>query len=262
MVPHAAVYWDDIATQWRREQPHRLWRAHSDAINTALLKRWLPEGGVDRLLKTDLFDEVCGEGLYPLLRHHARSVFGIDVSGAAALAAKRRHPRLEGLSADVRRLPFADGTFDAIVSNSTLDHFEHADQIVLAVEELSRVLKSGGELILTLDNLQNPIVALRNALPFAMLNRLGITPYYVGATCGVGRLRRMIAQAGLQEMETAAVMHCPRVLGVAAARVLEQLRSPLVRSWCLRVLMVFESLGDWPSRFITGHFVAIKARKP
>jgi len=39
-----------------------LWRHHSDRINTALLRRWLPPNRIDLLLKTDLFDEAIAEG--------------------------------------------------------------------------------------------------------------------------------------------------------------------------------------------------------
>jgi SAM-dependent methyltransferase len=262
MAVYAAIYWDDVADPWRKERLHRLWRAHSDAVNIDLLRRWLPDRHVDRLLKTDLFDEVCGDGLFPILSTHARRVFGIDLSAAAAEAALRRHPSLGSTSADVRSLPFADGTFDVIVSNSTLDHFDHADAIFQSVLELSRVLKSGGELILTLDNPHNPFIAVRNSLPFGLLKRLHLTPYFVGATCSIAQLRQIVAKAGLKELDATAVMHCPRVLGVAASQVLERLAPPHWKPHCLAVLKRFEGLEQFRSRFLTGHFVAVKAQKP
>jgi hypothetical protein len=40
-----------------------LWREHSDAVNGALLVRWLARESCGLLLKTDLFDEAMGEGL-------------------------------------------------------------------------------------------------------------------------------------------------------------------------------------------------------
>ncbi len=62
-------------------------------------------------------------------------------------------------------LPFPDGAFDRVFSNSTLDHFDSRDDIREALRELARVLHPEGELLLTLDNLANPVVRLRNALP-------------------------------------------------------------------------------------------------
>jgi ubiquinone/menaquinone biosynthesis C-methylase UbiE len=239
-----------------------LWRSHSDAVNSDLLRRWLPRGRAGRLLKTDLFDEACSNGLYPLLQSRARTVYGIDVSDSATHAAKTHYPRLSGTSADVRALPFADGSFDVVFSNSTLDHFQTRGEIAHSIRELSRVLKSGGDLILTLDNAANPVIALRNALPFALLNRLHLVPYFVGATCGQRALRRMVAEAGLEETEVTAIMHCPRVLGVALARMFERFGGGRAQARYLSTLMAFERLARWPSRFVTGHFIAIKATKP
>src|SRR5574341_1753589 len=105
-------------------------------------------------------------------------VFGIDLSLLTVRAAKLRHHGLKATGADVRHLPFADGVFDVIVSNSTLDHFESSDEIISSLQELHRVLRTGGQLLLTLDNLANPLISLRNVLPFGLLNRLNIVPYY------------------------------------------------------------------------------------
>src|SRR5204863_8026948 len=66
---------------------------------------------------------------------------------------------------DVRALPFADGSFDVVVSTSTLDHFQARADIDTALRELHRVLASDGLAVVTLDNPWNPLVALRNALP-------------------------------------------------------------------------------------------------
>ncbi len=256
-----AGYWDQVAREWSVGRPHRLWRMHSDAVNRALLTRWLPAGGVGRLLKTDLFDEACGEGgFFTLLAERARTAIGIDVSAVAARSAGDRCAGLRAAGADVRRLPFADQAFDAVVSNSTLDHFESTREIVQSIGELGRVLRPGGELLLTLDNRANPVIALRNALPLRLLKGLRILPYSVGATFGPRGLRRALGQAGLEIVEMTAIMHCPRVLAVAVAGVLER-RTPAAQQRFLRGLMRFERLARWPSRFVTGHFVAVRAVK-
>jgi ubiquinone/menaquinone biosynthesis C-methylase UbiE len=162
--------------------------------------------------------------------------------------------------ADVRHLPFANNMFDVIVSNSTLDHFKSLDEIVASLHELYRVLQVGGQLLLTLDNLANPIIALRNALPFALLNHLGIVPYYVGATCGPYLMQRTLQQVGFEVLEVSTVMHCPRVFAIAMARLLEHAKPETQRCF-LSFLMAFEYLSSWPTRFLTGHFVAVRAIK-
>ena len=90
----------------------------------------------------------------------------VDLAPTTVQAALNRYHGLRALAADVRRLPFADGDFDTVVSNSTLDHFKTSAELADSIKELSRVLRPGGELYLTLDNPSNPLIALRNALPF------------------------------------------------------------------------------------------------
>jgi ubiquinone/menaquinone biosynthesis C-methylase UbiE len=78
---------------------------------------------------------------------------------------RARHPLLDVHAADVRHLPFPDGTFDAVCSDSTLDHFDSAADIADALAEIRRALRRGGALLVTLDNGMNPLVAVRNAMP-------------------------------------------------------------------------------------------------
>ena len=251
--------WEALAGDWGRRRPQTLWRTYCDLAHSALIERWLPEQRADRVLKTDLFDEVVTEGLYPVLARRARHVVGMDVAASAALQATTRHPRLSALATDARRLPFADGSFDAIVSNSTLDHFATLDDMVVALRELARITRPGGTLVLTLDNLANPVVALRSVLPQTPLRRLGLVPYYVGATCGPARLRALVAEAGFSVTRVEQFMHCPRVLAVALARVVERYGSPAAQRRLLRHLAWYERLERWPTRERTSYFTAIRA---
>lgn len=254
-------YWGVVAERWRQTNPHKLWRAHSDAVNIALLARWLPAERVERLLKTDLFDEACNDGLYPQLALKVHSVVGIDISISTLHASRSRHTGLRLAHADVRCLPFARETFDVIVSNSTLDHFTSRNEIIASLCELCRVLRTGGQLLLTLDNLANPIIALRNALPFRLLHRLGIVPYYIGATYTPRRLQRILQRVGFDVLDVDAVMHCPRALVVTMAQGLEGRLKPQTQRRFLCGLMAFERLSQWPTRFLTGYFIAVRATK-
>jgi SAM-dependent methyltransferase len=186
---------EDALARWPQTRGHDLLRSYSDAVNRVLVDRWLPDEPVGRLLKTDAFDEAAGEGLFPLLRVRAREVVVVDVSEAAVAAARERHPGLAAECGDVRRLDFPDATFDAVVSNSTLDHFESLEELRVAVHELARVLRPGGTFMVTLDNPANPLVGFRNLLPYQLLRRLGILQYRMGATCAAARLRRLVTEA-------------------------------------------------------------------
>jgi SAM-dependent methyltransferase len=218
------------------------------------------------VLKTDLWDEAFGAGLYPSIATRAARVVGIDVSAAIVAAAVERYAELDAHVAHVDALPFADARFDAVVSNSTLDHFDDPHDIDVAIAELARVVRPGGTLIVTLDNPANPLVALAKILPRHALNRawlrwadasarIGLTPYHVGATYGRSRLSGALVRAGFAVEATTAIVHAPRLLAVTVGRALGD--RPRLR----RALTAAERLEHAPTRFLTGHFVAARARR-
>lgn len=79
------------------------------------------------------------------------TISGIDRSSEMIARARARvpaaaHRLLEG---DLRRLPFADGSFDAVVASGVL---EYVPERAAALTELARVLRSGGTAALTMPN--------------------------------------------------------------------------------------------------------------
>lgn len=65
---------------------------------------------------------------------------GVDLSATQLGAARKHHPELTVLRGDATRLPFADGTFDAIHCSWLL---EHVPSPVAVLREVRRVLKPG-----------------------------------------------------------------------------------------------------------------------
>jgi SAM-dependent methyltransferase len=254
-------HWEELSENWQREQPQTLWRRHCDAVNLAMLQKWWPDKKADTVLKTDLFDEVFGQGLYPFTQKKESKLSGIDLSESIVSAARKRCPELLATVTDVRRLPFGDDSCDLIISNSTLDHFESISDITVSLRELYRVLKPGGQLLLTLDNLCNPLIALRRLLPYRLLKSIGVLPYYVGPTYGPRGLCRQVRQSGFKIVETTSIMHCPRVLAVSVASLLQRHAGQRAQQRFLRGLMAFEKLANLPTRYISGHFVAVRAEK-
>ncbi|MET0938598.1 MAG: class I SAM-dependent methyltransferase [Gaiellaceae bacterium] len=244
MVQHD-TRWESALSELPRTRRHFFLRAYGDEVNRMLLERWLPKSA-DRVLKTDLFEEAWGDGLARLLGQRFRRVDAVDVSRAVVDAAARRHTGVNVVCCDVRGLPYENGTFDAVVSTSTLDHFEDVADIAAALRELRRVLAPGGTLIVSLDNLANPLVAVRNALPFGWLHRVGLVPHYVGATCRPRELQELLARAGFDVNATTAIMHVPRVIALAVGRGMD-------------TMLGLERLGRLPTRFLTGQFVAARA---
>ena len=249
----ASERWDEIVVQWPQGRSPE-WRRQSDAVNRQLIERWLP-GRFASLLKTDLFDEFAGEGLYRCLAGRAHRVTGIDVSPELVARVQARHPDLEAVTADVRQLPFPDVSFDAVLSNSTLDHFSGPDQAARAFAELARVLRPGGRLLVTLDNPVNPLIAVRNLLPRRLARRVRQVPFEAGWTCGPRRLRRLLDAAGFEVTATTAVLHAPRA--VLALLDLRGVRGDAV----LKRALSMERLERWPTRYLTGHYVAAAATR-
>lgn len=252
----AAEAWDDVLTRWQPSRGTTFLRLYSDAVNASVVRDWLGPGEGLRVLKTDLFDEAVGAGIYPALRDRAAQVVGIDVSAAVLAAAARRFPELDVRQGDVRRLELPDCSFDAVLSNSTLDHFRTLDDVAAALRELRRVLVPGGRLLVTVDNGGNPLIAARNALPNTLLSRTGLTPYPTGVTCGRRGLSRLLVRADFEVEAWHTLMHFPRVLARALAAVGRPATPTL-----LRAVLAAEGLGKAPTRYVTGQFIAAAARR-
>jgi SAM-dependent methyltransferase len=111
---------------------------------------YVAELGADRIGTLDILDFGCGWGGETLwLAQRARSVSGVDVDDTAIAQARQalessavRNCRFEWSSDG--RLPFADASFDAVLSTDT---FEHVMDLDLAFGEIARVLKPGGSLL-------------------------------------------------------------------------------------------------------------------
>jgi SAM-dependent methyltransferase len=213
------------------------------------------------VLKTDAFDEAFGEGLASWLAGESPRVVLIDVSLPILEAARDRVPGVSLVCGDARDLPFKPAAFDGIVSLSTLDHFATREELERGLEELARVLRPRAAAVVTLDNPANPIVAIRNHLPGGWLRRVRLLPYPVGVTLGRDDLVSALERVGFTVRDVGAILHGPRVLAVAAAKVVDLLDNAALRRAFLRFAVAFERLGETPLRFRTGHFVAARAER-
>ena len=256
------IYWDRTLEPLWRQGRTSLWRVYCDELHTRLMEEWLglaqPGGPA---LKTDLFDEAMGRGLTDALAARGHSVHGLDCSPAVAGQAERTHPGLRCLTADVRHLPYATGAFSLVLSNSTLDHFPESADILTSMKELRRILRPGGRILVTFDNLSNPWMALRNALPYSWLRWTGLVPYYVGASVTAAGLDALLAESGFALERTGTLMHVPRVVALPMTGWVQRWWPAAARPW-LQMLFAWERLGGWPTRRRTGHYVVALGRVP
>jgi ubiquinone/menaquinone biosynthesis C-methylase UbiE len=92
----------------------------------------------------DLLDVGCGVGNYhPYWIDQVGSLRGVDVSTKCIERAAERNPRVVYEAYDGDRLPFADRSFDAVVTICVMHHVD-PQQRPGFVAELRRVLRPGG----------------------------------------------------------------------------------------------------------------------
>jgi SAM-dependent methyltransferase len=256
-------YWDDLAQAGSAQFAFPLWRRYCDQLHGRWLLSWLEGRTFAKVLKTDLFDEALGDGLVDVLASLTRpsgECHGVDVSPVLVARALQRHPGLTVHCGDVRCLPLAADQFDLVVSDSTLDHFQHPAEFRMALMELHRVMVSGGLLALTLDNPHHPLVALRNRWGRGWMGRSALLPYFVGHTLALKDLSRELCALGFELLCDCHLMHAPRLLALHLSRLLPTYGP--VPDWFLQGLLAVEGLDRLPTARFSGHFVAILARKP
>lgn len=253
--------WEEAGRELERRPPSLLWRRYCDLLNQSWLRRRLPERTCGAVLKTDLFDEAAGEGVYEPLQARAARFCGIDISTSTCRLATARYTRLAATVADVRCLPFAHESFDLAVSLSTLDHFASASEIERALRCLHRVLRPGGYLLVTLDNPSNPMVWIRNLIPWRMLEKTRLVPYPVGVTLHAAGLRKVLEDAGFEVQHMGTLMHVPRAPAVLMGRSLEGARESWAGRLFCRALLWFEFLAHLPTARWTGSYLAVACSK-
>lgn len=256
------TYWPDFGEHFDGSVSNPIWRRFSDTLMREWLIKHLPPAPLTAVMKTDLFEEAVSGGVYPLLESVSKRVFAIDLSGAVCRLAAGRYKDLLVLVSDVRQLALAPASFDLIVSISTLDHFEDQRHIQTALGQLFAVLKPGGLLLVTLDNPQNPVVRLRNAMPWKLLKRLGLAPYPSGATLSAEKFQKLLECTGFQVSAATTLLHVPRSPAILMARLLSHLPGSWPSSLFCQCARMFEALGHLRSATLTGYYTAFQAQRP
>ncbi len=236
---------------------------HTREVNLDLIRRWAPEVPRHRVLKTDAFaDATCPPRAFSWFIEGAGQLVCYDIApGLAAQARYNAHavgrPDTNYVTSDARSLPFADASFDLIVSDSTLDHFHSSEEIDVALREHARVLKPGGVFIVALDNPHNITEPL-----FRLWLHCRRGPYFIGETLTSDALVRSLEQAGLTVTGTTAMLHYPRLITKRFLRFLRWAVPSRSDRLAHALLHAVNLLERCPTRRLTGLFIAARAVKP
>ena len=245
---HDAPSWylDPLVAEQKR-------KLHQDWIRTATSNR---SRGV--VLKTDLFEEAYGaDRVFDDLFPDMRLAVGMDLDHPTALAALRRYaPAFHSIACDARHLAFRSASMDLVISPSTLDHFECTEDLAASLDELARVLRPGGILLISLDNPQNPLYHL-----LRWVSRRGWTPYSLGRTVSLSSLAGMLIERGFRIETTRYLIHNPRGISTALFLALRKGFGRFASAPIRGLLGIFAVLGALPSRSLTGCFLAVSAIK-
>jgi SAM-dependent methyltransferase len=106
-----------------------------------LIRRAIPAGST-------ILDAGCGFGEWvTYLRAIGYDAKGCDYSPELVRRLREAYPGVEWTQADIRALPYANGSFDAVISWGVIEHDEAGP--AAALQEFRRVLRPGGAAIVT-----------------------------------------------------------------------------------------------------------------
>lgn len=131
-----------------------------------------------------ILDAGCGEGVVvEEFRAKGRNIEGLDYNYESGFVRR----------GDVRHLPYPDRTFDAIVHTDVLEHLAFEDQSK-CLAEFKRVLKPGGQILITVPNLAHLNSRVRFLLR-GMLDRTDIEINHAGER-PLKEYRRLLQDGG------------------------------------------------------------------
>jgi SAM-dependent methyltransferase len=98
------------------------------------------------------------------LSQYQKEYVGIDFTNSFLHEAKERFPQKEFIQADVRYLPFRDGSFDVVFAVSLLEHIPRRE-LKGTISRIARLLKAHGQFAMQIPN-SRFIVELHTRIPF------------------------------------------------------------------------------------------------
>ncbi len=111
-----------------------------------------------------ILDIGCGRGFfYPSFQKYYKEsrIIGIDFSFRQCSLARKNFSECKFIQSDVEKLPFRNKEFDVVFANALLHHILNVEQ---GINEMVRVCKSSGYVVIVEQNKFNPLIALLSLL--------------------------------------------------------------------------------------------------
>ena len=184
---------NEIAPSWYNYRHWTIFRSELEA----LANRW--QGG--RLLNVG-----CAHGPDFLPFRDNFKLYGVDFA-VEMLRLARKYGQKFGFAvnlvkADVLHLPFSDGSFDWAIAVATYHHVKGREERLKAFKALWRVLKPGGEALITVWNHRQPRFWFNRKevmVPWRMQDRTLYRYYYLFS---YGELEKLARKAGFDLLKS------------------------------------------------------------
>jgi len=246
--------WDDLALSMPDLYPAPSTQYYR-RCEIALIRRYMPELRGKRVLKLDLWNEAVNTRILQWMQSEGAEAYGLDLSEVTTARARANARHLHLVQADIRRLPFAPGSFDFVYTMGTI---EHIDEYQTAVDEVGRVLKPGGLAIVGVPHKWN--VYLRPLMVMA-LEAVGQYAYSPEKSFSSRELREVIETSGLRVEHRTGILSIPPLLRMADLYLYRRRRVPVrVLRPVLDAFAWAETRWEWLGRM--GYLLAHVARKP
>jgi SAM-dependent methyltransferase len=132
-------YWDKKMKDIYFAKPELFLHVISNTGIYSFINHYLPQDGL-------FLDGGCGSNyMAHLFDTASRKIIGLDFAMDNLIQGKKVYSKSLSVAGDLNDLPFADKSFDAILSISTAEHLETGPMKLF--EETHRVLKSGGSFL-------------------------------------------------------------------------------------------------------------------
>jgi SAM-dependent methyltransferase len=143
------THFDDVAAVYDETLPGHVIEHYIEKRARFVTEASPPPGRV--------LDVGCGTGvLADRLAGSGYEVVGLDPSEGMLDVMRERAPQVEAVHGSGTEMPFEDGEFDLSLSVATMHHIADRDLVQSALQEMVRVVKPGGRILVWDHNPRNP----------------------------------------------------------------------------------------------------------